>query len=146
MDKEKDATIKVEAIILEKMDFERQQQVSEDIFQSQGEIDTVKLKMDVKIDRQLSTDKKKLMVKFELSIFDEKKTLNILCRMVGVFVQSSEGSMNLEEFGKVNAPTFLFPYLRENISSITMKAGLPPIVLPPLNMVKLMNDNPVVKK
>jgi|SRR5271157_798304 len=146
MDEKKNATINVVAIVLEKLEFERQQQISSAIFSSDGSITTVNLKLEAKIERQFSEDKTKLLTKFQLKVSDADNTLSILCRVAGLFVQTEDGSMNLEEFAKVNAPTFLLPYVRENISTVTMKAGLPPIILPPLNMLKFINETSVEEK
>jgi preprotein translocase subunit SecB len=75
-----------------------------------------------------------------MQVEDKEKTIKILCVMVGVFSQEKEGSVTLEEYAKIHAPSLLFPYIRENVSNVTMKAGMPPIVLPPMNLVKLINE------
>ena len=61
--------------------------------------------------------------------------------MVGIFSQTEPGSMSLEEFSKYHAATIILPYIRENISTVTTKAGLPPLILPTMNMVKLLDGN-----
>ncbi len=45
-----------------------------------------------------------------------------------------------EAFSRTNAPAIIFPYLRETIASITTKAGLIPLILPPLSFVSEKND------
>ncbi|XZK49641.1 protein-export chaperone SecB (plasmid) [Clostridium perfringens] len=34
----------------------------------------------------------------------------------------------------------MFPYIREHITSVTQKAGIQPIVLPPINIRALLNN------
>lgn len=46
--------------------------------------------------------------------------------------------MNIDEYLKNNAPTLMFPYVREHVSAITIKAGMKPILIPPLNMRALL--------
>jgi preprotein translocase subunit SecB len=40
----------------------------------------------------------------------------------------------LKRFAKVNAPAHLFPFVREIIGNTTMKANIPPLLLPPFNI------------
>ena len=141
MDKLKNPNIKVEAILLEKLNFERKPKVPDKLMDSKGDIEEAKLELNGKIERIFTEDKKALLVKLELEINDENKTLNILCRIVGIFSQIEPGSITLEEFAKTNAPAILFPYIRENISNVTMKAGLPPLILPPINVIKLVEES-----
>ena len=44
-------------------------------------------------------------------------------------------ALSKERFCETNAPAMIFPYLREFIASITGRAGLPPLLLPPLSFV-----------
>ena len=43
----------------------------------------------------------------------------------------------MEEFGRINGASIIFPFLREHIANLAMKAGLGPIMLPPVNFQKL---------
>ncbi|MBI5182386.1 MAG: protein-export chaperone SecB [Nitrospirae bacterium] len=87
------------------------------------------------------------------SFSPDKKTLNtVLC---GVLFQktknkpftmmvSVEGTFTgksyeeLERFSKVHAPAHLFPFIREIIGNTTMKANIPPLLLPPFNLEALL--------
>jgi preprotein translocase subunit SecB len=61
---------------------------------------------------------------------------------VGVFTVNDEPNMDLEEFGKVNAPAILFPYVREEIHNRTMKGSLPRrFILQPLNSKAALNSD-----
>ncbi|MDD2229974.1 MAG: protein-export chaperone SecB [Candidatus Neomarinimicrobiota bacterium] len=63
-------------------------------------------------------------------------------KYIGVFqMDSDEPNMQIEEFMKVNASAHIFPYLREFLSSLSVRAGLPTIILPPMNIVALTEGN-----
>ena len=57
-------------------------------------------------------------------------------KMVGVFVGEQSGDLNIEQFATVNAPAIIFPFLREHLSSLSVKAGISPILLASVNFVK----------
>lgn len=58
--------------------------------------------------------------------------------MVGIFEKTGESPLNdMEEFGRINGASIIFPFLREHIANLAMKAGLGPIMLPPVNFQKL---------
>jgi preprotein translocase subunit SecB len=56
--------------------------------------------------------------------------------MVGVFECVGESELkDYDLFGRVNGAAIIFPYIREHISGLSLKAGLGPIILPPVNFV-----------
>ena len=58
--------------------------------------------------------------------------------MVGIFEKTGESPLNdMEEFGRINGASIIFPFLREHIANLAMKAGLGPVMLPPVNFQKL---------
>ena len=58
--------------------------------------------------------------------------------MVGIFEKTGESPLyDMEEFGRINGASIIFPFLREHIANLAMKAGLGPIMLPPVNFQKL---------
>ncbi len=65
---------------------------------------------------------------------------------IGVFscLEGSE-NMSLEDFLANNAPALLMPYIRESLSGLSVKAGLPPVNLPPINIVAMLEKNPAEK-
>lgn len=56
--------------------------------------------------------------------------------MRGLFERSGETSLPSDQFGKVNGPAILFPFVREHLANLTLRANLPPILLPPINFVE----------
>ncbi len=67
----------------------------------------------------------------------EKKEIDIKVTILGIFIIPKNSELSLESFAKINAPAIIFPFIREHIASLSLKAGLQPILLPPINFVKL---------
>ncbi|MEO8589810.1 MAG: protein-export chaperone SecB [Flavobacteriales bacterium] len=63
--------------------------------------------------------------------------------MKGLFEQKGETQLNVDTFAQVNGPAILFPFIREQLASLTMKANIPPILLAPINFVKRAGEAPV---
>ena len=61
--------------------------------------------------------------------------------MIGIFEKIGETNISIEDFGNVNGPAILFPYIREHFSNLALKAGLGNIFLPPTNFVSLNNKS-----
>lgn len=60
------------------------------------------------------------------------------CSHVGLFsIINNEKNMEPSDFIKHNAAALLFPYVREHITNITMKANVPTVYIQPLNIVAL---------
>ncbi|PKQ68891.1 protein-export chaperone SecB [Raineya orbicola] len=62
-------------------------------------------------------------------------------KMVGVFRYNDKTSVKVEEFAKVNAPAIIFPFIREQLANLSLKAGIPLILLQPINFVRLSNES-----
>ncbi|MDP3930680.1 MAG: protein-export chaperone SecB [Bacteroidota bacterium] len=69
-------------------------------------------------------------------IFNEIVEFSASIKMVGVFEKFGEAASDLEEFGQVNGAAIIFPYIREQLTNISSKAGLGLIILPPANFTK----------
>jgi len=71
----------------------------------------------------------------------ENEGLFIKIKMLGVFEMVNSNALSVEDFSRINAPAIIFPFVREHVSSLTLKAGLEPIFLPPINFVELSKNN-----
>jgi len=61
---------------------------------------------------------------------------------IGVFeAMAGSENMNLEEFLANNAAALLLPYIRESLSALSIKSGLPAVYLPPINIIALMENS-----
>lgn len=64
----------------------------------------------------------------------ETEQMVIRVKMVGLFQVVGESVIkDLESFGRINGASIIFPYIREHITSITLKGGMGAIILPPVN-------------
>lgn len=69
--------------------------------------------------------------------FASKEQVRISVKMAGMFECVGDTQIpDYKEFGRVNAAAIIFPYIREHISSLSLKAGLAPLILPPINFAK----------
>ena len=72
---------------------------------------------------------------------DGKTQFSFFVKMVGVFERIGESLLtDGEKFGRVNGAAIIFPYIREHITALSLKAGLEPIILPPINFTCIQND------
>lgn len=73
---------------------------------------------------------------------EEIDKLKLSFTFVGVFsvIEDCE-NMNIVDFIKDNSAAIMFPYIREHISTVTQKAGVMPILLPPINVIALLNKS-----
>lgn len=125
---------KIDQIILMKCDFERINNVT---FNDPN----VKHIVDIKVDCDVKENK--VYVR-ETLIFESKKEdiveIFITILMLGIFEKFGEVSIEPMEFGQVNGAAILYPYIREQVSNIALKAGMGNVLLPPVNFVKLAQD------
>ena len=100
--------------------------------------DNVKNIIDIDVNCTVQEDK--VFVR-ETLIFESKnnEVIEVSAKiiMLGVFEKVGEVPLTPEEFGNVNGAAILFPYIREHLSNLTLKAGLGNIFLPPANFVKM---------
>lgn len=72
----------------------------------------------------------------------DNKEITSTIKMLGIFELTGESTsiISSEDFAKINGPAIIFPFIREHLANVTMKAGLNPILLPPINFVKLAKE------
>lgn len=59
----------------------------------------------------------------------------------GLFEQQTVNSLAMKDFANINAPSILFPYLREHLAILSLKAGIDVILLEPVNFIALASEN-----
>lgn len=133
MDKEKQPGISFDSIILAKEKFWRNPSLPKEL----------NINLDFNVKR--SIDDKKGIIELDtfLSLQDSEKVQHVKLELkyIGLFsIIESEKNMELKHFLEHNAPALLIPYIREQISSITSKAGILPIIIPPLNIIAMLKD------
>lgn len=103
----------------------------------------INLNIDKKVKKSSSSDNDfELNLILELSSNDDNT--NIKCVFIGYFSSDGEITKSFLEtsFASVNAPAILFPFIRSYVSTVTINAGLNPIILPTINFSgRVMNQN-----
>ena len=84
-------------------------------------------------------------LKFNTTI-EDIEVISSKIKMTGNFEFSNNTNIPLEDFGNINAPAIIFPFIREHLSNVSMKAGIQPILLPPINFVNLAKKKKKQKK
>jgi preprotein translocase subunit SecB len=92
-------------------------------------------------------DKKLLELFMKFDICGEKLPFSLNIEMGALFIFSNiiKIEQTLDKIARINCAAILFPYLRETVSDIVRRAGLPPLNLPPVNFVALYTAKPVEK-
>jgi preprotein translocase subunit SecB len=54
-------------------------------------------------------------------------------KMLGIFEKVGEPPLNEESFKKINAPAIIYPFIREHLHNICLKAGVANVLLPTVN-------------
>ncbi len=99
--------------------------------------------LDVEFDivKRIADDKSSAQVELTGKVQETStRAFEVNCTVLGQFmVVDGQENMSIEEFLDHNAPALLFPYVREAISNVTMRGGIKPIVLPPINVIALLS-------
>lgn len=130
MDGSKQPGIKIDAILL-----------SESLFKRKPD---VKIPLDIKLDvnakHTINEEKKQLITQLQVCLNSESDSVFGRFVFVGIFSTNDNSNMTLDEFSKNNAPALIFPYIREEIHNRSLKAGLPPILIQPVNLVAMLKN------
>jgi len=95
--------------------------------------------VDISLETTLPNQENIFTIYFSLnfrSLRNEKEEVVAFLKMGGVFQRIGEPDLKLESFSEINGPAIMFPFLRENLASLTQKAGINQVLLPPLNFTK----------
>jgi preprotein translocase subunit SecB len=67
--------------------------------------------------------------------------ISVVIKMLGAFKKYGEPAVSDEIFANINAAAILFPFIREHLSSLALKAGLGSVILSPVNFMQIYKDN-----
>ena len=66
-----------------------------------------------------------------------KQNEMIICnskiKMLGIFEKINEPALNEDAFKKINAPAIIYPFVREHLYNLCLKAGIANVLLPTVN-------------
>ena len=131
MDKNEHPGIVFEGVHLQSLHFK----VSEEI-----DFEKLPYQVDFEVRRVLDPDKTilHLILEVDLAKGVENPPMEFRFTMVGTFRTIKKRNLDLEEFAEIQAPSLLMPYVRELISNITSRSLLPPLIIPPLNILAMI--------
>lgn len=69
-----------------------------------------------------------------LVINDKEHNLDLSIRIHGYFTYDGSNMDEVRSFIGINSPAILFPYIRAYVSNITALGGMPPVIMPTLNL------------
>lgn len=118
----------IKNLILLESNFRRESNV---IFNDPQIIQDISVELDVQVSENTSVFVNEHIIYKQ--IFQEKIQVEASIKMVGVFEKIGDSQLDLEQFGNVNGPAIIFPYIREHITNLSAKAGLGLILIPPIN-------------
>jgi preprotein translocase subunit SecB len=125
MDTNKQPGIVIENVFLKELSFIRKNNIPQ----------KPELTMNFEYNIFISPAKDRLNYELTCEIQDEKELFHVRCTMIGIFsVIAGNENMDLADFARINAPALIFPYVRETIASTSLKAGIPPVIIPPINL------------
>ena len=130
-----------EKIIFEKIDLELNRE-----HKKEGKIS---VDVSFKVSRHLDESKGSLEVNLEVSLFEksENPPMKLSILSTGYFsVKEEDKKAVLKEFAEIHALAMMLPFVRETIASLTVKAGFPPLLLPPLNIYALISGTKTKEK
>ena len=125
-----EAGFKLINIILKECSFFRE---NDFVFEGTG----LRNQVDVQVQPQINES---LIVVTEILDFkqfnEEQEQVSAKVVIVGVFEKNGIPPLSDEDFAHINAAAILFPYVREQLSSMAVKAGIGALLLPPINFTR----------
>ncbi|MCI1981689.1 MAG: protein-export chaperone SecB [Oscillospiraceae bacterium] len=82
-------------------------------------------------------------VTLQAQIYAEDKSLELEITMIGFFELDAPEHLDqklIDTIFEKNTLSIMFPYLRSQISLISTQPGMPPIIIPPININNLVDD------
>lgn len=62
---------------------------------------------------------------------EKKAEIDMHVEIMGIFIVSPEFPLeHINDWAQKNAPYLLYPFLREQVYGLTVRAGIPPVILP----------------
>lgn len=92
----------------------------------------------INIDVNHSVNQSQLSVTVNLNFqvgADQEFDVKAQITMVGAF-NIENPDETVEQFANVNAPAIIFPFIREHLATVSLKAGINSILLSPINFVE----------
>lgn len=106
------------------------------------------VEIDFKVNRKVEfvdDENNTMLVSLYVVIFEKPEENNypfgLNIEVTGIFELDSSAIEKRNLFAETNAIAILFPYVRALVSTFTANANVSPLLLPPINVVKLIEDS-----
>lgn len=116
-------------------------------FYNNEEFEDAPVKIDFKITRKveyLEDEDNTFLVTLNTRIFENSRENNYPFSMnislTGIFEIDNDDVKNRKTFAEVNSAAILFPYLRAIVSTYSANANIQPLILPPVNVIKMIQE------
>lgn len=103
--------------------------------------------LDFQIDKEivyLENEQNTILVTLNANIFEDAEAngypFNMKLSITGIFEVDEVDEDKKNHFAEINATAILFPYLRSMVTTYSANANVYPLILPPINVVKLFKD------
>lgn len=117
-------------------------------FYNNDSFDGDSVEIDFNIEREieyLEDENNTFLVTLNSKIFESAKENNYPFSMnislTGIFEIDDSDAENVRDFAEINSIAILFPYLRSIVSTYTANANVAPLILPPINIVKMIRED-----
>ena len=100
--------------------------------------------LDISFKHEMEINDKKYDVILSTSISNSDKTLNLFIKLIGTFYFDDTIAIDdklKDSLIKKNAVAILFPYMRSQITLLTSQPDMTPVILPPININELLNND-----
>lgn len=89
-----------------------------------------------------NNDNSKVRVTVDTLISNSTNSISLTLQTIAVFnIEKDDMEDALyEQIMKQNTVAIIFPFIRSQISLLTTQPGMPPIILPPMNIAALLNS------
>ncbi len=125
----KSGSYKVHAILLLSTSFSRETHV-------ELANDNVTNEISIESEAHETSGDNKIGVTLTLDYKGKQNELTVctaIIKMIGLFEKVGEPALGEDAFKKINAPAIIYPFVREHLHSICLKAGISNILLPTVN-------------
>lgn len=106
-----------------------------------------KIEVSPKIEIRHEKDDKHLKVFLGVIFENPKAPFVFNVRLAGLFeFKRKIDDEDLNYIANVNCAAILYPFIRETVADLTRRSGFPALLLPPLNFVRLHEENTQLEK
>ncbi len=117
-------------------------------FYNNEDFEEMPVSIDLSITRKIeyiNDEDNTFLVTLDTRIFENASKNNYPFSMnisiTGIFEIDDNNAKDKENFAEVNSIAILFPYLRSIVSTYTANANVHPLILPPINVVRMIQGD-----